>query len=84
MRQFCLQKEFYQLTKQPPIQVSAVAKVREHQLTVWETLQKQGVNAEAASQVMRKSRATLYRRKKRFREKGWAGLEPVSRRPKQL
>lgn len=42
------------------------------------------MNAEAASQVVRISRATLYRWKKRFREKGWAGIEPVSRRPKQL
>jgi transposase InsO family protein len=84
MRQFYLQREFYQLSKHPPVKVSAIAKAREHHLAVWEALQQQGMSTEAASHVVRISRATLYRWKKRFREQGWAGLEPGSRRPKQV
>lgn len=84
MRQFYLQKGFYQLVKNAPSQVSELAKAREQQLVVWGSLQKQGMSAEAASKVLRIARGTLYRWKKRFREEGWKGLEARSRRPKRL
>jgi putative transposase len=46
MRQIYLQKQFYQLAKHPPVQITEKAKYRLGLLTAWEALRKQGVTGE--------------------------------------
>lgn len=84
MRQFYLQKQFYQLVKHPPVQISNQVKDRLRLLSAWEALQRAGVRGGEAAASVGVSRATLYRWRGRLRQKGLEGLEERSRRPKRV
>jgi putative transposase len=53
-------------------------------LKLWEVLKQKGIKDRQISQLLRVSRATLYRWRSRFREKGPNGLEEKSRRPHRI
>ena len=74
----------YRLRKHPPIQLSATAQWRLLLLKIWMSLQAAGSSSLKASQILEIPRSTLYRWKKRLKEKGLRGLEDGSRRPKHL
>ena len=79
-----LPKEFYQLVKRKPRQLTNKAKARLQTLTAWQALRKAGYSAQRASLELGVSRATLYRWQKRLKERNLRGLEEDSRRPKRL
>lgn len=84
MRQFYLQKAFYQLGKHPPVQLTAVARHRLQLLSAWEALCARAVPASQAAVAVGLPRATLYRWRARYRQLGPKGLELRSRRPKRV
>lgn len=84
MRQFYLQKAFYQLAKHPPVQLTAVARHRLQLLSAWEALCARAVPASQAAVAVGLPRATLYRWRARYRQLGPKGLELRSRRPKRV
>lgn len=79
-----LPKEFYQLVKHKPKELSAEAKARLRSMLAWQALREAGWSAGRASLKLGVSRATLYRWQKRLTERGTRGLEENSRRPKRL
>jgi len=64
-----LPKEFYQLVKRKPRQLTNKAKARLQALTAWQALRKAGYSAQRASLELGVSRATLYRWQKRLLER---------------
>lgn len=84
MRQIYLQRQFYQLVKHPPVEMSGTAKERLRMLNAWEELRKHGESGETAAEMLGISRATLYRWQRRLQRQGLKGLEGQSRRPKRL
>lgn len=84
MRQIYLQKEFYQLEKKAPKQISEQAKMRLALINTWTVLRKQGVTGEIAAETIGVSRATMYRWHDRLQREGPKGLEERSRRPKRV
>ena len=81
MRIHCIPKEFYYLAKHKPVVISAAADQRMQKLNLWNTLKEKGVGEAEISLLLRVSRATRYRWRKRLEEKGPKGLEEKSRRP---
>jgi len=84
MRLFGLPKEFYYINKHKPIKLTAAADQKMQKLMLWRTLREKGVGMVEISQLLRVSRATLYRWRKRQDEKGPVGLEEKSRRPHRV
>ncbi len=84
MRQIYLQKQFYQLSKHPPIQINERAKNRLRLLSAWEAMRKKGSTSEEASNIIGVSRATMYRWKRRLEKGGAKDLEERSHRPKHV
>lgn len=82
MRQFYLQRQFYQLVKHPPVEMSGEGKERLRMLNAWEGLRERGASGEKAAEVLGLSRASLYRWRKRLQSQGLKGLEKQSCRPK--
>ena len=81
---YSVTKEFYQLVRRKPRQLSPAAKMRLQTLNAWCALREAGYGGERASLELGVSRATLYRWHKRLREHNLRGLEESSRRPKRL
>src|SRR4030042_2643056 len=79
-----LPKEFYQLVKRNPKELSPPGKGRLQTLIAWEALREAGWKVNRACQMLEMPRATLYRWRKRWKEKGNWGLEAHSRRPNRL
>jgi transposase len=79
-----LPKEFYQLVKRKPRQLTNKAKGRLQTLTAWQALRKAGYSTQRVCLELGVSRATLYRWQKRLKEKNLSGLEEDSRRQKRL
>ena len=79
-----LPKEFYQLVKRKPRQLTQQAIGRLQTLTAWQALREAGWTTERASLRLGVSRASLYRWQKRLTERGTRGLEESRRRPKRL
>jgi transposase InsO family protein len=79
-----LPKEFYQVVKRKPRELSREAKSRYHTLIAWEAMREAGISADLASRKLGEARSTLYRWQKRVVEHGLSGLEKDSRRPKRL
>jgi len=79
-----LPKEFYQLVKRTPRELSPIAKGRLQTIIAWQALREAGYSAEKASQKLGVARSSVYRWQKRLRERNLRGLEDDSRRPKRL
>jgi transposase len=79
-----LPREFYQLVKRKVKELSLEGKGRLKTLVAWEALREAGWKVERACKRLGMSRATLYRWRKRWKEKGNRGLDEYSRRPKRL
>lgn len=84
MRQIYLQRQFYQLAKRLPPELSEQAKYRLRMVMAWQALRQQGFVGGKAAEVLGLSRATLYRWQGRLESKGLKGLEEHSRRPKRV
>ena len=84
MRIHCIPKEFFYLAKHKPVVISAAADQRMQKLNLWNTLKEKGVGETEISLLLRVSRATRYRWRKRLEEKGPKGLEEKSRRPHRV
>ena len=84
MRIHCIPKEFYYLAKHKPILISAAADQRMQKINLWNALKEKGVEETEISILLRVSRATRYRWRKRLAEKGPKGLEEKSRRPHRV
>ena len=50
----------------------------------WEAMRGEGITAAKAADILRVPRASLYRWKSRLRKRGLSGLEPDSRRPRNV
>lgn len=83
MRQIYLQRQFYQVVKHPPVEMSGKAKERLRMLNAWEGLRGRGESGKTAAETLGISRATLYRWRNRLERQGLKGLEERSRRPKR-
>jgi putative transposase len=83
MRLVGLPKVFYYISKHKPVALTAAADQKMQKLKLWEVLKQKGTKDPQISQLLRVSRATLYRWRKRLREKGPKGLEEKSRRPQR-
>ena len=79
-----LPKEFYQVVKRKPINLSDEAKSRYKTLIAWQAMKESGISSDLASRKLGEARSTLYRWQKRVTERGLKGLEKDSRRPKRL
>lgn len=79
-----LPKEFYQVVKRKPKEISQTAKGRLQTIMAWQALREAGYSAERASQKLGVARSTVYRWQKRLQECKLRGLEDGSRRPKRL
>lgn len=84
MRLVGLPYQFYYFSKHRLVALSAEADEKMQKLELWEVLQKKGIKYPQICQLLRVSRASLYRWKVRLRQKGPKGLEEKSRRPKHL
>lgn len=84
MRLVGLPKPFYYFSKHKPVALSAAADEKMQKLKLWEALKQKGMRDQEASQLLRVSRATLYRWRRRLGEKGPKGLEAKSRRPHRI
>jgi transposase len=79
-----LPKEFYQLVKRTPRELSPIAKSRMQTIIAWQALREAGYSADKASKKLGVARSTVYRWQKRLRVRNLRGLEDDSRRPKRL
>ena len=61
MRLVGLPKPFYYFSKHKPVALSAAADEKMQKLKLWEALKQKGMRDQEASQLLRVSRATLYR-----------------------
>ena len=84
MRLVGLPKPFYYFSKHKPVALSAAADQKLQKLKLWEVLKQKGIKDPQISQLLRVSRATLYRWRSRLRDKGLKGLEEKSRRPHRI
>jgi len=84
MRLVGLPKPFYYFSKHRAVALSAAADQKMQKLKLWEVLKQKGTKDLQISQLLRVSRATLYRWKKRLQQKGPKGLEEKSRRPHHI
>jgi len=81
---YSVTKEFYQLVKRKPREISQTAKSRLQAISAWQALREAGYSAEKASQKLGVARSTIYRWQKRLQERKLRGLEDDSCRPKRL
>ena len=79
-----LPKDFYQLAKRTPRELSPIAKSRMQTIITWQALREAGYSADKASKKLGVARSTVYRWQKRLRERNLRGLEDDSHRPKRL
>lgn len=84
MRLVGLPKPFYYFSKHRIVALSPVADQKMQKLKLWEVLKQKGTKDPQVSQLLRVSRATLYRWKDLLRQKGPKGLEEKSRRPHRI
>jgi len=84
MRLVGLPKPFYYFSKHRPVGLSAAADQKMQKLKLWEILKQKGIKDPQISQLLRVSRASLYRWRSRLRKKGPQGLETKSRRPYRI
>jgi transposase InsO family protein len=84
MRLVGLPKPFYYFSKHKPVALSAAADQKMQKLKLWEVLKQNGIKDPQISQLLRVSRASLYRWRSRLRKKGPKGLEAKSRRPHRI
>ena len=84
MRQIYLPKEFYYISKHKLVTLSVAADQKMQKLNLWKALKNKGVRDKEINQLLRISRATLYRWQKRLQHKGPGGLEEKSRRPHRI
>lgn len=77
-----LDRAFYKLSRQHVPDLSAQAAARLQVLKAFDELQREGLTACRAAQILGPSRATLFRWQQRLRRHGPGGLEPGSRRPR--
>jgi len=63
-----LPKQFYQLVKHKPTELTIKARYRLQTLTAWQALREAGLRADQACQKLGVARATVYRWEKRMRE----------------
>jgi putative transposase len=74
MRIISLPKEFIYIAKHRLVTISATADTRMQKLNLWAILKHKGVGDPESSKLLRLSRSTLYRWKKRLRDKGPRGI----------
>jgi transposase InsO family protein len=79
-----LPKVFYYISKHRPVALTSAADQKMQKLKLWEVLKQKGSPDQEISQLLRVSRATLYRWRSRLRQKGPKGLEEKSRRPHRI
>jgi putative transposase len=84
MRFIGLPKPFYYFSRHKPINLSEHARQRLQALELWKALKEKGTNDREACQLLRISRASLYRWRKQLDQHGLKGLEEHSRRPKHI
>jgi putative transposase len=84
MQQIGLPKAFYHFSIHGPVSLSEKADRRLQVLDLWKALKQKGTKDSEVSQLLRVSRASLYRWKKRLEQQGLRGLEAKSRRPKHI
>ena len=84
MRLVGLPKPLYYFSKHKPVALTAAADQKMQKLKLWDVLKKKGIGDQETAQLLRVSRATLYRWRSRLRQKGPKGLEEKSRRPHRL
>lgn len=84
MRIFALDRSFYKLYRQDIAALGPEASDRLRILQGFERLRSRGISGEEAAEVLGRSRATIYRWKKRLERLGPRGLEFRSRRPKNV
>ncbi len=83
MQIVALNPSFYKYYRQDIAALSDEAEERLRLVKGFEQLRSKGVSGEEAAQILGKSRATLYRWRKRL-ERGPRHLEPLSSRPKRV
>jgi transposase InsO family protein len=84
MRLVGLPYPFYYFSKHRLVTISAAADQKMQKLKLWEVLKEKGIKDPQISRLLRVSRATRYRWRKRLRQKGPQGLEEKSRRPHRI
>lgn len=84
MRQIYLPKVFYYISKHKAVKMSVKGDERMQKLNLWKALRDKGVKDKEVTSLLRVSRATLYRWRKRLEEKGPKGLEKQSCRPHRI
>jgi putative transposase len=84
MQLISLPKEFIYVAKHRPVSLTAAADSRMQKLNLWKALKHKDIEDQEISQLLRVSRATLYRWRSRLRQKGPRGLEEKSRRPHRI
>jgi putative transposase len=84
MRLVGLPYPFYYFSKHRIVALSPAADLKMQKLKLWEVLQQKGTKDPQISQLLRVSRATRYRWRKRLQQKGPKGLEEKSRRPHRI
>jgi transposase InsO family protein len=84
MRLVGLPYPFYYFSKHKVVALSVTADQKMQKLKLWEVLKQKGIKDPQISQLLRVSRASLYRWRSRLRKKGPKGLEARSRRPHRI
>ena len=84
MRLVGLPKPFYYFSKHKVVALSVAADQKMQKLKLWEVLKRKGIKDPQISQLLRVSRASLYRWRSRLRKGGPKGLETKSRRPHRI
>jgi len=84
MRQVWYPRSSYYVTRHTPIELSPLAHERLRWLKVWQRLRQRGFSGQAAAEILKLPRATLYRWQRRVARDGLKGLEDRSRRPRRL
>lgn len=84
MRQLWYPRSFYYVTRHGPIELSPAAHNRLRWLKAWQRLRHQGFSSQAAAEILKLPRATLYRWQRRLQREGLQGLEDRSRRPERF
>jgi transposase len=84
MRLVGLPYPFYYFSKHRSVALSVAADQKMQKLKIWEVLKQKGSGDQEVTQLLRVSRATLYRWRSRLRQKGPKGLEEKSHRPHRI
>ncbi len=83
MQIVALDRSIYKYYREDIVVLSSQARDRLRLVASFEQLRDKGISGEEAAQILGKSRATLYRWRKRL-ERGPRHLEPISSRPKRV